>query len=249
MNNTEPTLRQYISFWKNWIETKQVTLGHAASDFIPSYSSWHSSLRRINASPLQDHMPWMTFSTIRFLQRNLTKNMRVFEYGSGGSSVFFAKRVGEIISVEHDEEWMEKVYQESKKLNLNHWHPLLIRPENNSNAADYDPSEPMHYSSHSQIYRGKTFKAYASSIEDFPDQYFDIILIDGRARPSCFMHSLRKIKPGGYIIWDNSNREHYLPSISTAPSYWKFIDFSGPTPYSFYFTKTSAWHCINGFRQ
>lgn len=246
MNKTKATLRNYISFWKNWIETKKVTTWHAARDFIPSYIPWRYYLTKVDASPLKDHVPWMTFSTIRFLEKKLTKKMRVFEYGSGGSSVFFSKRAGEVISIEHDKEWINKVCKEMKELNLTHWHPIFIAPEKNSDEDYHDPSDPLAYSSDCDTYRGYNFRSYVSSIGNFPDQYFDIILIDGRARPSCFIHSINKIKPGGYIIWDNTHRKHYMPTMSRVPSHWKFIDFSGPTPYSLHFTKTSAWHCING---
>jgi predicted O-methyltransferase YrrM len=54
------------------------------------------------------------------------------------------------------------------------------------------------------------FALYVKQIDEFPDEYFDIILIDGRARPSCIKRSVSKVKPGGLLILDNSEREYYL---------------------------------------
>lgn len=47
-------------------------------------------------------------------------------------------------------------------------------------------------------------------IKKFPDNYFDIVLVDGRSRPSCLFHSLNKVKKGGLLVLDNAEREYYL---------------------------------------
>src|SRR2546430_9982143 len=73
-------------------------------ELMRSYPRWRRNLRQ-NGNPLDGDSPWMTFAAIRFLDRLLTKEMRVFEYGSGGSSLFFSRRVREVVSVEHDGAW------------------------------------------------------------------------------------------------------------------------------------------------
>lgn len=54
-------------------------------------------------------IPWITYPVISFLEERLRKDMRVFEYGSGNSTLWFASRVNSIISVEHDKEWADYV--------------------------------------------------------------------------------------------------------------------------------------------
>jgi len=54
-------------------------------------------------------IPWFTYPAIDFLAGRLNKNLKVFEFGSGNSSLFFAKRVSSITSVEHNKEWFEKI--------------------------------------------------------------------------------------------------------------------------------------------
>jgi len=57
-------------------------------------------------------LPWVTYSFIDFIKDRLHKQLSVFEYGSGSSTTFYAKRVARVVSVEHDKEWYEKVLHE-----------------------------------------------------------------------------------------------------------------------------------------
>jgi precorrin-6B methylase 2 len=52
-------------------------------------------------------IPWFTYPMVDFLKEKLTKNMTVFEYGCGGSTKWFAKRVAHITAVEDLKEWKE----------------------------------------------------------------------------------------------------------------------------------------------
>jgi hypothetical protein len=54
-------------------------------------------------------LPWVTYSFIDFITSRLNKSQTVFEYGSGSSTLFYAQRVGKVVSVEHDESWYHKI--------------------------------------------------------------------------------------------------------------------------------------------
>jgi predicted O-methyltransferase YrrM len=54
-------------------------------------------------------------------------------------------------------------------------------------------------------------RPYNKAIEEYPNESFDLILIDGRDRLLCAQSAMNKIKIGGYIILDNSERENYKP--------------------------------------
>ena len=58
-----------------------------------------------NGGPL----PWYTYPAIEYLGQFYLRNMTVFEFGSGFSSLFWAKRAKKIVSVEHDKEWLKCV--------------------------------------------------------------------------------------------------------------------------------------------
>src|SRR5262245_16177519 len=60
-------------------------------------------------TPLDLEVPWFSYSAIDFLEGFLKPNMAVFEYGSGGSTVFFARRVKSVLSVEDNSQWFEWV--------------------------------------------------------------------------------------------------------------------------------------------
>lgn len=50
-------------------------------------------------------LPWFTYPAIEYLSQLDLSRKRIFEWGSGNSSRFFANRCKEIVSIESDEEW------------------------------------------------------------------------------------------------------------------------------------------------
>ncbi len=57
-------------------------------------------------------LPWVTYSFIDFIKPRLSQSLSIFEYGSGNSTLFYAKRVKKVVSVEHDEAWYQRIVQE-----------------------------------------------------------------------------------------------------------------------------------------
>lgn len=54
-------------------------------------------------------IPWFSYPFIDFLTFRLTKDLYLFEFGSGNSTLFFADKVKTVISIEHNGEWYQKV--------------------------------------------------------------------------------------------------------------------------------------------
>lgn len=54
-------------------------------------------------------IPWYTYPAIEFLESLNLKESRVFEYGCGNSSIFWAERSREVFSVENSSEWAQIV--------------------------------------------------------------------------------------------------------------------------------------------
>lgn len=74
---------------------------------------WFRSLR--NRKPMDKigrPLPWYTYSAIHFLEPRVHKGMRVFEYGCGSSTLWWAARVRSVVSAEHDDVWYERVKSE-----------------------------------------------------------------------------------------------------------------------------------------
>jgi len=59
----------------------------------------------------QAPIPWFTYPAIEYLSQLNLSDKSVFEWGSGNSSLFFAKQSKQITSVESDEKWHEYVSQ------------------------------------------------------------------------------------------------------------------------------------------
>lgn len=54
-------------------------------------------------------LPWFSYAAIHLLKTRLPADARVFEYGSGQSTAFFAQRAQRVVSVEHDAAWAAEV--------------------------------------------------------------------------------------------------------------------------------------------
>ena len=83
-------------------------------------------------------------------------------------------------------------------------------------------------------YYGST--AYAGEIAAYPGQ-FDILVIDGRDRVNCIKNGIGALRPGGVVIWDNSDREEYRSGydLLTAAGFGR-LDFR-ITSYNVCYTK------------
>jgi hypothetical protein len=54
-------------------------------------------------------IPWYTYPAIEYLSHVDFSDLRVLEYGSGNSSLWWMERCQELISIENDQEWYEKI--------------------------------------------------------------------------------------------------------------------------------------------
>jgi len=194
LNKRSQNFIQFIKYFSKWIKTNEQYFCETSQ----------------KKTPLSEEIPWLNFLAIDYLEDILKKDFSVFEFGCGGSTIYFGKRVKEVVSVEHDMKWFDEVKNKINKSGLSKKCDLyLISAELFKNEISNDLSCLDSYVSSDKNYKGYSFKKYATFIDNYPKDYFDLILIDGRARPSCFKHAFDKVKDEGFIILDNSEREHY----------------------------------------
>jgi hypothetical protein len=207
------------------------------------YKRWKHLLGK---NPVNEKLPWITFKAIDFIEKNLKSTDKVFEYGGGGSTLYFLNRVSELVTVEHDKEWFQSLQTKIDAGNNTRWHGQFILPEKHVKAEGLDKSDPADYFSGDPEFQDVTFKAYSTFICQFKDEYFDIVLIDGRARASCLFHAMPKVKVGGFLVLDNSERKYYLRNIllMLKKHYRLVVNHMGPVPYSASFSQTSIWERI-----
>jgi hypothetical protein len=157
---------------------------------------------------LKKGQPWLVFDAIDFLNSLTLEGNRVFEYGSGGSTLFWLNHGTKCVSVEHNPDWYKLMRHRLEGMDGIDYRLELPEPAEDKEARDI--ANPNLYLSEDVRFRGYNFRNYVCQIDPFPDNFFDIVLIDGRARPSCILHSVTKVKVGGMLILDNSERDYYL---------------------------------------
>lgn len=204
------------------------------------YHSWKKYLAP-GRSPVTDGIPWITFPAIDRLNKIIRPDMEVFEYGSGGSTLFWARRVGNITSVEHDRGWFEKMQGLLSSGQPGNIRYQLFEPQEDPDFQKKDFRNPEDYISSGKDFYGKNFESYVKSIDTYPDGHFDIIVVDGRARPSCIRHALPKLKKDGWLLIDNSDRSYYLEPFSFEKPDWKTYTLDGPVPFMKEFSRTSLF--------
>lgn len=54
-------------------------------------------------------LPWVTYPYIDFMTHKLDNSFHLFEFGTGNSTLWYAKRVKKVVAVEHDDAWFKSV--------------------------------------------------------------------------------------------------------------------------------------------
>lgn len=171
------------------------------------YRHWLQSLLAIHDidALIRLDVPWWTYDAIAQVEDFLKARpgAQVFEYGSGASTVWLAKRAGSVISVDHDAGWID--FSRPRLAELGNAVVELV-------AADAVPDADPHYHSGKSGSRGASFRTYVDSIDRWPGQ-FDLIVIDGRARAACLTKAVDRLTDDGMIVFDNSHRARYRKAI------------------------------------
>ena len=185
---------------------------------------------------MDDAMPFLSFRAIAWLDRIVDPGAVVFEFGTGGSSLFLARRAAQLVSTEHAGEWYETARRIRDIHDLSNW-TLLLREPQEAVPSRRDPADPGAYVS---AFESGSFERYARSIDDYPDGEFDLVLVDGRARPSCVQHAIAKVKRGGYLLVDDYDRPYYASALRLL-SGWRQTDLTGLVAYHWGMHYSKAW--------
>jgi hypothetical protein len=183
-------------------------------------------------------VPWLTFGAIDYLAALDLAGRRVFEYGSGASTRYWLRRGVDLVSVEHDPGWYGQV---RAALPPGAAVDFRLAPPEPAAPGSFDPADPAAYRSGSPDCSRLAFRSYAAQIDAFPDGAFDLVLVDGRARPSCLAHAIPKVRPGGMLILDNSERGYYTERLAGALAGFTPLVFPGPVPQAPVFSQTTIF--------
>lgn len=155
------------------------------SHLTPLYVS--RRLRQLAWQSRNPSVPWLAIPTVKLLDSYLKSSDKVLEFGSGRSTQYLAQRVEKIISIEHNEEWYNKLndlfenHIERERVNLIHVDKSSIQEWINNTAA---------------------WKSFIHLI----DAPFDLILIDGIFRLELVIMSIPLLNDSGMLILDDAHR-------------------------------------------
>lgn len=121
----------------------------------------------------------------------LPLNARVFEYGGGGSSLWLHDHGARLTVVEHHPEW-SRVLRNLLPSGIE----LIEAPPSKAGEIVSAVGDGF-------------FDNYVGAIEQYPDNSFDLVIVDGRARVDCVARARWKVRPGGYLLLDDSDRPRY----------------------------------------
>lgn len=158
-----------------------------------------------------NQQPWLPIESINFLSENLKKNFIGFEFGSGSSSFWFSNLTIKLYSVESDPIWFKMMLDIASLNKIQNIEFSCVEAEMLP-IWDVDIENSGNY----KIYSDKIFQV---------DSQFDYILIDGVGRSLCIENSINKLKSGGFLIIDNSERPAYWNAIEKIPVDWKRYEF------------------------
>lgn len=218
-----------LASWENIRFVLQLArCGHLRD--VPMWLESRSHPNYLMTKPL----PWLSLPAIRWLNNYLRQltNPKVFEYGSGGSTLYWNLKGCDCVSIEHNELWYREM--NARIHACSDVVVRLVKPDivqgRQPGDADYCPADPLRYQSSDPQFRHCSFENYVRQIDSFPDEGFNLILIDGRARTSCLLHSVKKVRPGGAIILDNADRKHYLERTLPMLKMFTHMQFIGALP-------------------
>ena len=139
-----------------------------------------------------------------FFMSHISNDSLVLEYGSGVSTKEIAKKCKLITSIEHKEDWYNKLKNELPS----NCELILKTP-------DLPYIEGGHFGTYDE------FKSYVE--EPLDKGPFDIILIDGRARVSCSSICHKMSHENTIVFIHDYHREEYQESLN----YLKLMDQVG----------------------
>lgn len=162
---------------------------------------WHWPARHETHTPDKTGFPWepwLTRDAIEILDRTIFPKTKIFEFGSGGSTVWYAERCQFVDAIEHDPEWVRFVMRAIVHFKLRNacvfYGQVKHYPEGRD---DYSPY--LDFAAELIGRDGPKFGPY------------DLVVVDGRCRVKSVMLAAPYVRPGGRIVLDNAERSWYAP--------------------------------------
>ena len=95
-------------------KTLKALLSQRYSGYLIDQGWFNSFISHAPVDSNNNPIPWLTYPFIDFITPRLSNQLTIFEFGAGNSTLFFAKKVREIFSVEHNKDWYDRISELAK---------------------------------------------------------------------------------------------------------------------------------------
>lgn len=186
----------------------------------PRHAARWAQDRFSSAGPAAQGLPWIAWPCIDFISDYVRPTHRIFEWGGGGSTLFFLKKGCRVTTVESSAEWVQELEAQIRALGTDarsRWDLRYLAIADNS-----DPAVPEYVR---QVVVGAPW---------------DLVMVDGWSRLKCLHEGLNHVKPGGVLVLDNANQKQFesIPAVMQA---WERHKFRGLGVARSWVTQTDAY--------
>lgn len=162
-------------------------------------------------------VPWISWPCIDHLNAYLKPEHKVFEWGGGGSTVFFLDKGCKVTTVESNDYWRERIVSRVSGSTVEHWDLRYIPADSNQDPRAID---------------------YINSVKTGGP--WDVVLVDGWNRFRCLETAKDYVVRGGLLILDNADQAQYN-EVPEKMRPWQRLEFRGLGPGRTWVTKTDAY--------
>ena len=146
--------------------------------------------------------PWIVPAGIGWLRRRIRSDWAVLEMGAGRSTPWFARRAGQVVSLEDIEFWVDETRGRLQELGIENVELRQLPVE-----------------------------GFAGAIEALPRASFDLVVVDFLEAPAvtridALKPAMKRVKPNGLLVLDDSDRPGYSEAFELLAG-WRFRKFVG----------------------
>lgn len=156
----------------------------------------------------------MNYSITNFLQKRLTKDIRILEWGSGYSTIYIANMVKRVTTIESNLLWYNKLLKLTNK------------------------------TTNIEMFHVPFGQGYIDIIDNISkNKKYEMIIVDGFFRVKCAQKAIQYLTDDGILLLDDSNRERYKDIfIFYKNNGFKELTFSGLKPSNIQLNYTTIFY-------
>jgi hypothetical protein len=200
MTETNLTTR-LAEAWSKRRHPESALTDHARARFVlptrslPRYAYDRIAIRA--RTLVHGRQPWITADALDHLEQLLQPTDRGLEYGPGGTTPWFGRRVAHVDSVEAFDHWFQPLKQQLETEGIGTVDLHLV------SANELGLYSPEHQ------------EAYVNILPELEAGSLDFVFVDGEYRDACALRGIELLRSGGLLILDNATT--YLPGDTRSP--------------------------------